>query len=181
MALLLAGLLLLTGCSEVLEAVVDSNPKATEALPLATEAPAKAEKATKAPTEAPTEKPTKAPTEKPTEAPGPIIEPQAIADYIFAHGELPDNFITKEEAQALGWDSTRNYVSDVAPGKSIGGDRFGNYEGQLPRKKGRTFRECDCNYTKGKRNGERIVYSNDGHVWYTSDHYETFTELFPSD
>ena len=184
-ALLLAGLLLLTGCSEVLEAVVDSNPKATEALPLATEAPAKAEKATKAPTEAPTEKPTKAPTkaptEAPTEAPGPIIEPQAIADYIFAHGELPDNFITKEEAQALGWDSTRNYVSDVAPGKSIGGDRFGNYEGQLPKKKGRTFRECDCNYTKGKRNGERIVYSNDGHVWYTSDHYETFTELFPSD
>ena len=184
-ALLLAGLLLLTGCGEVLEAVVDSNPKATEALPLATEAPAKAEKATKAPTEAPTEKPTKAPTkaptEKPTEAPGPIIEPQAIADYIFAHGELPDNFITKEEAQALGWDSTRNYVSDVAPGKSIGGDRFGNYEGQLPRKKGRTFRECDCNYTKGKRNGERIVYSNDGRVWYTSDHYETFTELFPSD
>ena len=172
-ALLLAGLLLLTGCGEVLEAVVDSNPKATEALPLATEAPAKAEKATKAPTEAP--------TEKPTEAPGPIIEPQAIADYIFAHGELPDNFITKEEAQALGWDSTRNYVSDVAPGKSIGGDRFGNYEGQLPRKKGRTFRECDCNYTKGKRNGERIVYSNDGRVWYTSDHYETFTELFPSD
>ena len=184
-ALLLAGLLLLTGCSEVLEAVVDSNPKATEALPLATEAPAKAEKATKAPTEAPTEKPTKAPTkaptEAPTEAPGPIIEPQAIADYIFEHGELPDNFITKEEAQALGWDSTRNYVSDVAPGKSIGGDRFGNYEGQLPKKKGRTFRECDCNYTKGKRNGERIVYSNDGHVWYTSDHYETFTELFPSD
>ena len=184
-ALLLAGLLLLTGCGEVPEAVVDSNPKATEALPLATEAPAKAEKATKAPTEAPTEKPTKAPTkaptEKPTEAPGPIIEPQAIADYIFAHGELPDNFITKEEAQALGWDSTRNYVSDVAPGKSIGGDRFGNYEGQLPRKKGRTFRECDCNYTKGKRNGERIVYSNDGRVWYTSDHYETFTELFPSD
>ena len=183
-ALLLAGLLLLTGCGEVLEAVVDSNPKATEALPLATEAPAKAEKATKAPTEAPTEKPTKAPTkaptEKPTEAPGPIIEPQAIADYIFAHGELPDNFITKEEAQALGWDSTRNYVSDVAPGKSIGGDRFGNYEGQLPRKKGRTFRECDCNYTKGKRNGERIVYSNDGRVWYTSDHYETFTEMFPS-
>ena len=179
-ALLLAGLLLLTGCSEVLEAVVDSNPKATEALPLATEAPAKAEKATKAPTEAPTAKPTKAPTEAPTEVPGPIIEPQAIADYIFEHGELPDNFITKDEAIALGWDSSRNYVSDVAPGKSIGGDRFGNYEGQLPKKKGRTFRECDCNYTKGKRNGERIVYSNDGHVWYTSDHYETFTELFPS-
>ncbi len=168
-ALLLAGLLLLTGCSEVLEAVTEVRAAVTEDLPLATEAPAKA-------TKAPTEKP----TEAPTEAQGPIIEPQAIADYIFAHGELPDNFITKEEAQALGWDSSRNYVSDVAPGKSIGGDRFGNYEGQLPKKKGRTFRECDCNYTKGKRGGERIVYSNDGHVWYTNDHYETFTELFPS-
>ena len=60
---------------------------------------------------------------------GPIIEPQAIADYLFTYGRLPDNFITKKEAQELGWDSTRNYVSDVAPGKSIGGDRFGNYEG----------------------------------------------------
>ena len=58
---------------------------------------------------------------------GPIIEPQAIADYLFEHGELPDNFITKQEAQALGWDNTRNYVSDVAPGKSIGGSRFGSF------------------------------------------------------
>ena len=123
------------------------------------------------------------PTEEPA---GPIIDPQAIADYIFEHGELPDNFITKKEAQALGWDSKadrysgRKYVSDVAPGKSIGGDWFGNYEGQLPKAKGRKFYECDCNYTGGNRGVERIVYSNDGHVWYTNDHYETFTELFPS-
>ena len=114
-----------------------------------------------------------------TAAPGPIIEPQAIADYLFEHGELPDNFITKREAEELGWD--RNYVSDVAPGKSIGGDRFGNFEGQLPKAKGRKFFECDVNYRGGKRGGERIVYSNDGHVWYTKDHYATFTELFPSD
>ena len=111
---------------------------------------------------------------------GPIIEPQAIADYLFTYGKLPDNFITKKEAQELGWDSTRNYVSDVAPGKSIGGDRFGNYEGVLPKVKGRTYYEADCYYTKGKRTAERIVYSSDGHVWYTEDHYVTFTELFPS-
>ena len=111
---------------------------------------------------------------------GPIIEPQAIADYLFEHGELPDNFITKKEAQALGWDSKQNYVSDVAPGKSIGGDYFGNYEGALPTVKGRKYYEADCYYTGGKRRAERIVYSSDGHVWYTEDHYTTFTELFPT-
>ncbi len=119
-----------------------------------------------------------APTEK-AQA-GPIIEPQAIADYLFEHGELPDNFITKQEAQALGWDNSRNYVSDVAPGKSIGGDYFGNYEGILPKAKGLKYYEADCYYTGGKRRAERIVYSSDGHVYYTGDHYETFTELFPS-
>ena len=118
-------------------------------------------------------------SEAPAETSGPIIEPQAIADYLFEHGELPENFITKREAQALGWD--RNYLSDVAPGMSIGGDHFGNYEGQLPRVKGRKFYECDANYRGGKRGAERIVYSNDGHVWYTKDHYQTFTELFPSE
>ena len=117
--------------------------------------------------------------EAPAETSGPIIEPQAIADYLFEHGELPENFITKREAQALGWD--RNYLSDVAPGMSIGGDHFGNYEGQLPRVKGRKYYECDANYTGGRRGAERIVYSNDGHVYYTRDHYQTFTELFPSE
>ena len=69
------------------------------------------------------------PEDEPT---GPITDPQGIADYIFQHGKLPDNFITKKEAQNLGWNSSYNYVGDVAPGKSIGGDRFGNYEGLLP-------------------------------------------------
>lgn len=186
-ALLMALLLLLSGCAEVPETVTAALPEATEAFAVTTQAP----KLTKAPTEKPTKTPkaTKTPkptnTPKPTEAPaaeetGPIIEPQAIADYLFEHGELPDNFITKKEAQALGWDSSRNYVSDVAPGKSIGGDWFGNYQGKLPRAKGRTFRECDCNYVKGRRKDDRIVWSSDGRVWFTDDHYETFTELFPS-
>ena len=117
----------------------------------------------------------------PTPVPeGPIIDPQSIADYLFAHGELPDNFITKKEARALGWDSSRNYVSDVAPGMSIGGDRFGNYEESLPVVKGRQYYEADCWYTGGRRNAYRIIYSDDGHVWYTEDHYQTFTELFPT-
>ena len=111
---------------------------------------------------------------------GAITAPQAIADYIFEHGKLPDNFITKKEAEALGWDSSRNDVSDVAPGKSIGGDRFGNYEGLLPKKSGRQYYEADCYYEGRKRNACRVVYSNDGLYFYTDDHYETFTEMKPS-
>ena len=117
----------------------------------------------------------------PTPVPeGPIIDPRSIADYIFAHGELPDNFITKKEARALGWDSRFNYVSDVAPGMSIGGDKFINYEGTLPTDRGIRYWEADCWYTGGRRGACRIIYSNDGRIWYTDDHYKTFTELFPA-
>ena len=117
----------------------------------------------------------------PTPVPeGPIIDPQSIADYIFAHGELPDNFITKKEAEALGWRSTYRYVGDAAPGKSIGGDYFSNYQRLLPTGKGISYHEADCWYTGGARNGYRIIYSSDGRVWYTEDHYHSFTELFPT-
>ena len=112
---------------------------------------------------------------------GPIIDPQSIADYLFAHDmRLPDNFITKKEAQELGWGDKYRDVSDAAPGKSIGGDYFGNYQGRLPTGKGITYHEADCYYTKGKRNAYRVIYSSDGRVWYTEDHYNTFTELFPT-
>ena len=107
-------------------------------------------------------------------------EAQRIADYIFEYGRLPDNFIRKQEAERLGWDSRFNYLSDVAPGKSIGGDRFGNYEERLPVVPGRKYYEADCYYKSGKRNAYRIIYSNDGHVWFTGDHYSTFVELFPT-
>lgn len=80
----------------------------------------------------------------------------------------------------LGWDSSQNYVSDVAPGYSIGGDRFGNYEGLLPDASGRKWYEADANYTAGPRGAERILYSSDGLVYYTNDHYQTFTEMHPS-
>ena len=107
-------------------------------------------------------------------------EIQDIADYIFAHGTLPDNFLTKSEARQLGWDSSQNYGSDVAPGYSIGGDKFGNYEGLLPDASGRKWYEADANYTAGPRGAERILYSSDGLVYYTNDHYQTFTEMHPS-
>ena len=125
-----------------------------------------------------TDSPTSAPTQAPQQTA--INAPQDIADYIFAHGTLPDNFLTKSEARQLGWDSSKNYVSDVAPGYSIGGDRFGNYEGLLPDASGRKWYEADANYTAGPRGAERILYSSDGLVYYTNDHYQTFTEMHPS-
>ena len=132
--------------------------------------------------------PTPAPTEtvsdsKTTPVPeGPIIDPQSITDWLFAHDfTLPDNFITKKEAQALGWDSRRNYVSDVAPGKSIGGDSCGNYEGKLPTTKGRRYYECDCYYVRGRRSAYRLIFSDDGLVFYTEDHYNTFVQMYPSE
>lgn len=144
-------------------------------------------------TQPPTAKPTATPrpTAEPTRPPEnrggapefqlPVTDPQQIVNYLAIYGELPENFITKSEAKALGWDSRYNYVGDVAPGKSIGGDRFGNYEGLLPDKKGRKWYECDANYRGRKRGAERVLFSSDGLYYYTDDHYQTFTQMFPED
>ena len=100
-----------------------------------------------------------------------------VALYIHTYGELPKNFITKKEAEQLGWDG--GSLEPYAPGKCIGGSYFGNYEGKLPKKKGRTYHECDID-TMGKRSrgAKRIVYSTDGLIYYTPDHYETFELLY---
>lgn len=108
-----------------------------------------------------------------------LIHPVDIAIYLYLYGELPENFITKAEAKALGWDSRTNYVSDVAPGKSIGGDYFGNYEGLLPKSQ---WNEADCWYEGGPRNAYRLIYSlTDNLYFYTDDHYTTFTEIIPEE
>ena len=100
-----------------------------------------------------------------------------LAAYIHRFGHLPENFLTKKEAQKLGWSSGQD-LWDYAEGYSIGGDHFGNYEGNLPDSPGREFTECDVNYQGGRRGAERIVYSNDGLIYYTADHYETFDLLY---
>lgn len=102
---------------------------------------------------------------------------EEVAVYLCDYGELPGNFITKQEARSLGWDAQRGNLWDVAEGCSIGGDRFGNYEGSLPSEKGRTWTECDIGYDGGYRGGERLVFSNDGLIYYTADHYATFDEV----
>ena len=127
---------------------------------------------------------TKAPETKAPETEAPKIREDGqytskddVALYIHTYGKLPSNFITKKEAQALGWPG--GSLEPYAKGKSIGGDYFGNNEGLLPKKKGRSYTECDID-TKGKssRGTKRIVFSNDGLIYYTDDHYESFTLLY---
>lgn len=103
-----------------------------------------------------------------------------VCEYLIEYGTLPGNFITKKEAKKLGWSG--GGLDDYAPGCSIGGDVFGNYEGVLPQVKGRTYHECDIDTMNAKKRGaKRIVYSDDGNIYYTEDHYETFTLLYGDD
>lgn len=102
-----------------------------------------------------------------------------VALYIHTYGHLPDNFVTKDEAEDAGWKTEGLDIDEACPGKSIGGDRFGNREGLLPKAKGRTWYECDIDYHGGRSRGpKRIVYSNDGLIYYTEDHYESFEQLY---
>ena len=103
-----------------------------------------------------------------------------VALYIHTYGDLPENYITKDEAYDLGWKS-EGTLDEVAPGMSIGGDYYGNYEGVLPDEPGREYHECDIDYESGNRNGKRIVYSNDGNIYYTEDHYNSFEHLYGDD
>lgn len=103
-----------------------------------------------------------------------------VALYIHTYGHLPENYITKDEAYDLGWKS-EGTLDEVAPGMSIGGDYYGNYEGVLPDEPGREYHECDIDYESGNRNGKRIVYSNDGNIYYTEDHYNSFEHLYGDD
>ena len=150
----------------------------TEAAPPASTAPETEAPATGEPLQ------TKAPTEAPTEAPGLAVTEDGVYDskeevalYIHTYGHLPSNYITKKQAEALGWPG--GSLEPYAPGKCIGGSRFGNYEGLLPDAKGRTWTECDID-TLGasSRGAKRIVFSNDGLIYYTGDHYEHFELLY---
>ena len=128
-------------------------------------------------TEAPAETPAaEQPTETPPVESGSYTEVEDVAYYLHTYGHLPDNYITKSEAEDAGWVSYQGNLWDVAYGMSIGGDRYGNYDGQLP--KGERYYEADVNYDGGYRGEERIVYTDDGDVWYTSDHYESFEKLY---
>jgi len=178
-----------TASGEEAETPIDSGMDAEE-VPVATDIPTVTPKPTETPKPTATKKPT--PTEKPTSTPKPTATPapepsidedgwyyskDEVALYIYTYGKLPENFITKSEAQNLGW--TGGTVENYKEGAAIGGDKFGNREGLLPKKNGRQYYECDID-TKGKgsRGAKRIVFSNDGLIYYTGDHYESFELLY---
>ncbi|CRH26303.1 Ribonuclease [Chlamydia trachomatis] len=89
---------------------------------------------------------------------------------------LPDYYITKREAREKGWEPSKGNLCDVLPGKAIGGDYFGNREGKLPKESGRKYFEADVNYDCGRRDAERMVFSNDGLVFISKDHYKSFEQ-----
>ena len=101
-----------------------------------------------------------------------------VALYIHTYGHLPSNFISKTKAKKAGWVSSEGNLDEVCPGMSIGGSRFYNDDGLLPEADGRTWTECDINYHGGFRGAERIVFSNDGLIYYTGDHYSSFEQLY---
>ncbi len=190
LALLLTTLLLFTSCGKA--------PQPTENIttPVSSEATTTAEETVEEPpdSEEPenseetsqpesAEQSTEPDTEAQSEAPYDLPEygkyyydVENVVLYLDAYGELPPNYITKNEARDLGWEG--GSVEDYLEGAAIGGDRFGNYEGLLPEADGRTYTECDID-TDGypSRGSRRLVFSNDGLYFYTSDHYESFDEV----
>lgn len=109
---------------------------------------------------------------------GEYTSKEEVAAYIHQFGKLPGNYITKTKAKKLGWEQNEGNLGEVLPGMSIGGGPFNNLDGQLPEAPEREYKECDIDYDGGKRGAERIVYSNDGLIFYTGDHYETFEQLY---
>ena len=125
----------------------------------------------------PAPSPAAASAQAPIAKDGEYTSKDEVALYIRTYkGALPRNFITKREARALGW--TGGPLEPFAPGKSIGGDRFGNYERRLPPLSGSFYKECDID-TKGRpRGAKRLVFTQKGNrIYYTQDHYKTFTEV----
>lgn len=105
-----------------------------------------------------------------------LTNDELVVKYLKEHGELPDYYITKSEAKSLGWVPSKGNLCEVAPGKAIGGDIWTNRQKSLPTKSGRKYFEADLNYNCGNRNADRVVFSNDGLVFVTFDHYRSFEE-----
>ena len=105
-----------------------------------------------------------------------LTNDEIVVKYLKEHGELPDYYITKSEAKSLGWVPSKGNLCEVAPGRAIGGDIWTNRQKSLPTKSGRKYFEADLNYNCGNRNADRVVFSNDGLVFVTHDHYRNFEE-----
>ena len=101
-----------------------------------------------------------------------LTDENVVVDYVKKNGELPYYYITKSDARRQGWNPSQGNLCEVLPGRAIGGDKFSNREKQLP--KGEQYYEADVNYNCGNRNADRIVFTKNGEVWLTHDHYRSF-------
>lgn len=106
-----------------------------------------------------------------------LTNPEKVAAWIHQNHRLPDYYLRKGEARRDGWEPSRSNLCEVLPGRAIGGDHFSNREGRLPDASGRRWYEADVNYRCGHRNADRLLYSSDGLVYLTTDHYRTFTRI----
>lgn len=95
-----------------------------------------------------------------------------VIDYVKENHHLPDYYITKNEAKKEGWNPSKGNLCEVLPGKVIGGDHFSNREKQLPPNK--KYFEADVNYHCGNRNADRIVFTKEGEVYLSRNHYISF-------
>jgi guanyl-specific ribonuclease Sa len=101
-----------------------------------------------------------------------LTEEKTVISYVKQNHKLPDYYITKNEARKMGWNPSQGNLCDILPGKAIGGDKFGNREGRLP--DGEKYFEADVNYHCGGRNADRIIYTQNGEVYLTKNHYKSF-------
>lgn len=133
------------------------------------------QKETQKATQKTTQKATQGSTAAKIDEKGIYTSKEDVALYLHTYGKLPSNFITKSEAQKLGW--TGGGLDAYAKNKCIGGDKFGNYDGLLP--KGEQYYECDIDTLNAKSRGaKRLVFTKSGNIYYTEDHYETFKKLY---
>lgn len=103
-----------------------------------------------------------------------LTQEDFVIGYLKRYKKLPNYYLTKAEAKKLGWLPHQANLCEVLPGRAIGGDFFGNREGKLPKRKGLKYYEADVNYNCGRRNTDRIIYSDEGDIYLTKDHYKTF-------
>ena len=181
--LTLLSVTMLMGSSGCIKPKPEPSPSPT---PAVTASPEPSAEPTAEPSAEPTSEPTAEPEPAPSNEPEITISEDDVYDtkdevalYIYTFHHLPSCFMTKKEARKKGW--TSGALNRTIKGMCIGGDYFGNYEGLLP-DTGEDYYECDIDTMHSRSRGaKRIIYTLDGDVWYTEDHYESYVQLYDGD
>lgn len=106
-----------------------------------------------------------------------LTQEKRVVSYLQKHNKLPDYYVSKRTARNAGWKPERQNLCDVLPGNAIGGDKFMNREQHLPIAVNRQWYEADINYNCGARGSDRLLYSSDGLIYVTKDHYKSVEQI----